>query len=167
MRYPSRFLIPVVITLGCGGESPPIVTGRPPTALNGGFVRTSELVAGPTQGPSAVRNPYEGQANALLDGKHYYGWFNCTGCHGGAGGGGIGPPLADADWIYGGEPAQIFQTIVQGRPNGMPSFGAQIPADQVWKIVAYVTSLSGESGGGESGSVEGRPQDRRTSGAEQ
>lgn len=177
-----RALIAAGLALACGGESPPIVTGRPPSAVGGNFVRTSELVAGTSRVQPAVRNPYEGQANALVDGKQYYGWFNCTGCHGGAGGGGIGPPLADNDWIYGGEPGNIFQTIVQGRPNGMPSYGGQIPDDQVWKIVAYVTSLSGEAGAGEasadetaddgrskgeSGSLEGRPQDRRTTGAEQ
>jgi cytochrome c oxidase cbb3-type subunit III len=136
------------LALACGRESPPIVTGRPPSAVPGGLVRTSELVAGPAQPRGALPNPYEGQANALADGERYYGWFNCNGCHGGAGGGGIGPPLADSDWIYGGDPGQIFQTIVQGRPNGMPSFGGQIPDDQVWKIVAYVSSLSGEAGAG-------------------
>jgi cytochrome c oxidase cbb3-type subunit 3 len=111
-------------------------------------VRTSELVAGPKDSDATVRNPYQGQANARADGKQYYVWFNCAGCHGGAGGGGIGPPLADNDWIYGGEPGNIFQTIVQGRPNGMPSFGGQIPDDQIWKIVAYVSSLPEKAGGG-------------------
>ncbi len=134
------------LALACGSESPPIATGGPPSAIDGGFVRTSELVAGPKRPDFEVRNPYQGQANALAEGKRYYGWFNCAGCHGGAGGGGIGPPLADNDWIYGGQPGNIFQAIVQGRPNGMPSFGGQIPDDQVWKIVAYVSSLSGEAG---------------------
>lgn len=148
---PRRGLLPLACVaagwaLACGKESPPIATGSPPAAIEGGIVRTSELVAGPKRAAFKVRNPYEGQANALADGKRYYGWFNCTGCHGGAGGGGIGPPLADNDWIYGGDPGNIFQTIVQGRPNGMPSFGGQIPDDQIWKIVAYVSSLAAESG---------------------
>ena len=29
----------------------------------------------------------------------------------------------DAEWIYGSHPEQIYSDIVQGRPNGMPSFG--------------------------------------------
>ncbi|MDB4891334.1 MAG: cytochrome c class, partial [Gemmatimonadetes bacterium] len=37
----------------------------------------------------------------------------------------------------------IYATIVQGRPNGMPSFAGRIPAPQVWMLVAYVRSLSG------------------------
>ena len=31
----------------------------------------------------------------------------------------MGPPLMDAKWIYGGEPVQIFDSIVNGRPNGI------------------------------------------------
>jgi cytochrome c oxidase cbb3-type subunit 3 len=49
----------------------------------------------------------------------------------------------DDQWIYGHEPAQIFSTIVEGRPNGMPTFGGKVSADQVWQLAAYVRSLSG------------------------
>ena len=45
--------------------------------------------------------------------------------------------------VPGGEPAQIYSTIVEGRPNGMPSFGGRIPDYEVWRLVAYVRSLSG------------------------
>jgi len=38
---------------------------------------------------------------------------------------------------------QIYATIVQGRPNGMPAFAGKLPATQVWQLVAYVRSLSG------------------------
>ena len=55
----------------------------------------------------------------------------------------MGPPLMDEKWIYGSNPEQIFATVVQGRPNGMPSFGGKIPDYQVWEIAAYVRSLSG------------------------
>ena len=71
--------------------------------------------------------------------------FNCAGCHGGAGGGGIGPPLADAQWIYGDSPANIYASIVQGRPNGMPAFGPSLQGEAVWKLAAYVRSLSEEA----------------------
>ena len=56
-----------------------------------------------------------------------------------------GPALMDDEWLYGSEPAQhLRRRIVQGRPNGMPSFGGHIPEDQVWQIVAYVRSMSGQ-----------------------
>jgi cytochrome c oxidase cbb3-type subunit 3 len=50
----------------------------------------------------------------------------------------------DAQWIYGDQPENIFSTIVEGRPNGMPSFRGRIPTQQVWQLVAYVRSLSGQ-----------------------
>jgi cytochrome c oxidase cbb3-type subunit 3 len=50
----------------------------------------------------------------------------------------------DAEWIYGSRPEQIYSDIVQGRPNGMPSFGGKIPDYQVWELVGYVRSLSGQ-----------------------
>ena len=49
----------------------------------------------------------------------------------------------DDKWIYGFDPANVYASIVQGRPNGMPAFGARIPEAQVWQIVAYVRSMSG------------------------
>ena len=142
----TRWIAAVAAILACNNDSQPVVTGGPPDPLGTGVVRISELVAGPPSPGIEMRNPFEGDKNALADGRRYYNWFNCTGCHGGAGGGGIGPPLADHDWIYGGEPANVFLSIVQGRPYGMPSFAGQIPEVQVWKIVTYVSSLSGEAG---------------------
>jgi cytochrome c oxidase cbb3-type subunit III len=76
------------------------------------------------------------------EGKRLYKWFNCNGCHAN-GGGDVGPALMDDKWIYGADAANIFQTIMEGRPNGMPSFRDKIPAQQAWQIVAYVRSMSG------------------------
>jgi len=56
----------------------------------------------------------------------------------------MGPPLMDQDWIYGSAPANIVATILEGRPNGMPSFRGKIPDNQVWEIAAYVRSMSGQ-----------------------
>jgi cytochrome c oxidase cbb3-type subunit III len=72
-----------------------------------------------------------------------YNQFNCSGCHF-QGGGGIGPALMDDRWIYGNAPNNIFATIVEGRPNGMPSYRGRIPEQQVWHLVTYVQSLSGQ-----------------------
>jgi cytochrome c oxidase cbb3-type subunit 3 len=87
-------------------------------------------------------SPYEENAYAVAQGKRLFVWFNCVGCHG-HGGGGMGPALMDDNWIYGHEPQNIFQTIVQGRPNGMPSFRDRISEQQIWQLVAYVRSMSG------------------------
>ena len=84
----------------------------------------------------------EHNAYAVAQGKLYYRWFNCIGCHA-QGGGAIGPALMDENWIYGKDPDAIFATIMDGRPNGMPSFRGRIPEEQAWQIVAYVRSMSG------------------------
>jgi cytochrome c oxidase cbb3-type subunit 3 len=93
-------------------------------------------------GAPAPPNYYEESAYAVSQGKTLYNQYNCVGCHAN-GGGGIGPPLMDNNWIYGSEPGNIFTTIVQGRPNGMPSFRNRIPEYQVWELAAYVRSMSG------------------------
>jgi cytochrome c oxidase cbb3-type subunit 3 len=114
----------------------------PPAASAIPAVRQSELQPGPTTRDLTVRNEYGDNAWAVSEGKRLSNQFNCSGCHF-QGGGGIGPPLMDSQWIYGSQPENIFATIVEGRPNGMPSFRGKLGNDQVWKLVAYVRSMSG------------------------
>jgi cytochrome c oxidase cbb3-type subunit 3 len=104
--------------------------------------RQVNLVPGPYTADVHVKNPYQWNAFAISEGKRLFSWYNCVGCHA-HGGGGMGPPLMDERWIYGSDPENIYATILEGRPNGMPSFSGKIPDDQVWQIVAYVQSLSG------------------------
>ncbi|HWR15936.1 MAG TPA: c-type cytochrome [Terriglobales bacterium] len=107
------------------GGGPPLKPGESESEANGGA------------------GPYEYNAYAVAEGQKLYMAFNCVGCHF-HGGGGIGSPLMDANWIYGSQPQNIHDTIVEGRPNGMPSFRGRIPDYQVWQIVAYVRSMSGQ-----------------------
>lgn len=92
-----------------------------------------------------IHNPYEGDAKAVQEGRRLYAWMNCKGCHG-EGGGGIGPTLWDDQWRYGGRGIDIAESILYGRPDGMPSFAGHLPVDQVWRIVAYVQSLEPRGG---------------------
>jgi cytochrome c oxidase cbb3-type subunit 3 len=80
----------------------------------------------------------------MSEGKRLYAQYNCAGCHA-QGGGAIGPALMDDEWRYGFDPADIYSSIVGGRPNGMPSFRGKIPDAQVWQLVAYVQSMSGQT----------------------
>lgn len=84
----------------------------------------------------------ESNAYELAQGRQWYRWYNCVGCHA-QGGGAIGPALMDDNWIYGKDPDAIFKTIMDGRPNGMPAFRGRIPEAQAWQLVAYVRSMSG------------------------
>ena len=113
-----------------------------PGATPTGTARLSVLQPGePRPMARHVASGYDENSYALQEGQRLFGWYNCAGCHAN-GGGGMGPPLIDDKWIYGSAPENIYATIVQGRPNGMPSFGGRIPTQQVWQIVSYVRSLS-------------------------
>lgn len=114
-----------------------------PLAATEGLADLQPGAGGAGMRPTGSAGGYdESSAYALAQGKQWYRWYNCVGCHA-QGGGAIGPALMDANWIYGSKPEEIFATIMQGRPNGMPSFRGRIPEAQAWQIVAYVRSLSG------------------------
>jgi cytochrome c oxidase cbb3-type subunit 3 len=110
-------------------------------------VATTDLHAGGTTQPVSLsikpdRSDYQENAYAISQGQQLYARFNCVGCHAN-GGGDKGPALMDDKWLYGSDPEQIFATVIQGRPKGMPSFRGKLQNYQVWQIVAYVRSLSG------------------------
>ena len=107
-------------------------------------VRVGALEPGMPQQQAEVRSPYQDNAWGMGEGKRLYAAYNCAPCHGVNGGGAIGPPLIDDKWIYGAKADQIYATISQGRPDGMPSFGGHITTQQIWQLVAYVQSMSGQ-----------------------
>jgi cytochrome c oxidase cbb3-type subunit III len=128
-----------LIAVGCERESRPVekltgATAQPPTL--------SDLFAGGTPPSGRETSPFQHNAWGMSEGKRLFTYFNCVGCHAN-GGGGMGPPLMDDEWIYGSGPTAIFSSIVEGRPNGMPSWRNKIADAQVWQIVAYVQSMSG------------------------
>lgn len=68
----------------------------------------------------------------------------CAQCHGSdARGGRSFPNLTDADWLHGGAPEAIQQTITHGRHGIMPPWKASIDAATASDIAHYVRSLSG------------------------
>ena len=98
-------------------------------------------VPGPGEPVPQLANPYEGDPQAQHAGRQLFVRFNCAGCHGGRAGGGMGPSLRDADWIYGRKPGDIFDSIAQGRAKGMPAWGTRLPQQQIWQLVTYIQSL--------------------------
>jgi cytochrome c oxidase cbb3-type subunit III len=128
-----------LLAAGCERERRDFTSG----SSISGAVRLTDLQPGEATPPPSTPSPYRDNAYALGEGKRLYSQFNCVGCHH-HGGGGIGPALMDHRWIYGSRPEQIYSTIVQGRPNGMPSFAGRLTDQQVWQLVAYVESLSGD-----------------------
>lgn len=72
---------------------------------------------------------------------------NCAQCHGSDGRGSKGfPNLTDTDWLWGGTPDKIQESIVLGRNGNMPALAAAVGnADDIRNVSEYVLSLSGKS----------------------
>ena len=148
-RAPSIGLALALAALACacrpatGGSA----TARPPIALPGDETLSRVPLGAPPASPlqlsTNIPNPYEGDAVAVAQGKTLFGAMNCVYCHGAGGSGLMGPPLDSTGWRYGGTPAQIYNSIHDGRPQGMPAWGRSLPPDQIWKLVAYIESLGG------------------------
>jgi cytochrome c oxidase cbb3-type subunit III len=103
----------------------------------------SGLVPGNVHPKIDIQNP-ENDAQAVERGMKYFAAFNCVGCHAPNGGGGMGPALSNKDFVYGGSPGNIYMTLVQGRPRGMPAWGTILPDNILWDLVAYVRTISQE-----------------------
>lgn len=153
-------VVSVYVPIACGGDSSAAQTPTskktmpaPPAArtryVDGGdsmrFVAHDEnLPAGfPASGrPLTLTNPYEGDKNALGFGAQLYVAYNCIDCHGADGSGAMGPSFADGRWHFGGTPGEVFESIYEGRPDGMPQWGGRITNDQIWMLTTYVRSLA-------------------------
>lgn len=110
----------------------------------------------------SLENPFSGDAAAAEEGHKLYMSAGCNGCHGGTGGGGMGPPLTNPVWIYGDDDETLFRLIALGTDDfqaqgysrtGTEAVVGPMPAqkdivksaDDMWKIVTWIKSLS--SGG--------------------
>jgi cytochrome c oxidase cbb3-type subunit III len=92
---------------------------------------------------ATIHSPYASDVAAIKQGNDLFVSMNCAGCHGYDLKGGMGPDLTDTYWRYGGSPADIYKSIFEGRPQGMPAWGRSIPAVMIWKVVAYIESKGG------------------------
>lgn len=90
-----------------------------------------------------VSNPYSGDMAAIKAGEDLFVSMNCAACHGYDLKGGMGPDLTDTYWRYGGAPADIYKSIFEGRPQGMPAWGRSIQPALIWKLAAYIESKGG------------------------
>ncbi|GAB2459118.1 MAG: cytochrome-c oxidase, cbb3-type subunit III [Comamonas sp.] len=83
-------------------------------------------------------------AQAMAIGERLF-MNNCAQCHGSDARGSKGfPNLSDGDWLYGGSPDKIHETITKGRTGAMPPMAAAVgSSEDVRNLAQYVLSLSG------------------------
>jgi cytochrome c oxidase cbb3-type subunit III len=146
-----RFIyVSLVVTLAaCGGDSEAAQAPQSQPATTPGD--SARFVAHPEHiqagfplrvAPLELRDPRNGDATSVELGRKLFVSYNCIDCHGAEGSGAMGPSLADGRWHFGGTPSAVYESIHQGRPDGMPSWGGRISEEQIWALVAYVRSLS-------------------------
>lgn len=88
--------------------------------------------------PALAKNP-----KAIALGRSLF-LNNCTNCHGSDARGAVGfPNLTDNDWLHGGEPQNIVDSITHGREGIMPALDDALGPQGVDEVVAYVLTLSG------------------------
>jgi mono/diheme cytochrome c family protein len=143
----------LVVSSACGSRPSPdnqVDTAKPSSSTVSDSAPTNLLVAGdslrliehPEILPAGFPLPYQGDKRAIATGAQLFVGYNCLDCHGADGSGAMGPSFQDGRWHFGGSPGAVFESIYQGRPDGMPAWGGRISNEQIWMLTAYVRSLS-------------------------
>jgi cytochrome c oxidase cbb3-type subunit 3 len=139
VRRTARALGALLLAPALGG-APQAARAQESAPIGGSGFSPVGPLPGPAEAP-VRENPLGDDPMVRADGRRYFVAMNCSGCHGDHGGGGMGPSLRDDVWIYGGNDGQVFDSIAQGRANGMPAWGFMLPPDVIWRITGYIQSL--------------------------
>lgn len=78
---------------------------------------------------------------------------NCVTCHNPKGEGNIGPNLTDKNWIYGYDIKDVFKTVKNGTPNGMPEHNSKFNPVQIQQVASFVLSLPEAKGKAPQGEI--------------
>jgi len=174
-------LKPIVVGLllmGMGGavaiaadQAPPPAKGDAPAAQAPASGATqaagggSPLDTARNAEKGSLKSPYGDPKSVAPEGQKIFMAAGCNGCHGGTGGGGMGPPLTNQVWIYGSDDDTLFRLIALGSDElqkqgysrkgsenvvgPMPAMGGVIKSnDDLWKIIAWIRSINPSSAGG-------------------
>ena len=112
----------------------------------------------------SLKNPNADPAAVADAGQKVYMSAGCNGCHGGTGGGGMGPPLSNEIWVYGSDDDTLFRLIALGsdglKAQGysrkgseavvgpMPPQGTIVKSNgDMWKIISWIRKINPSSGG--------------------
>lgn len=108
----------------------------------------------------SLKNPYSTDDAAVVEeGHEIYMAAGCNGCHGGTGGGGMGPPLTNPVWIYGNDDDTLFRLTALGTDalleqgytrtgsenvvGPMPAQGTIVKStDDMWKMITWIHSIN-------------------------
>jgi mono/diheme cytochrome c family protein len=157
-----------------GGEQKPAGGDTAATESGGGGAAASgnpEEVAKSAE-KGSLKSPISDPKSAAGEGQKVFMAAGCNGCHGGTGGGGMGPPLTNEIWIYGSDDDTLFRLIALGsdglKAEGygrkgsesvvgpMPAHGKIVKSSEdLWKIIAWIRSINPSSAGGDTTAAGG------------
>lgn len=81
---------------------------------------------------------------ALRSGQRIFASY-CSVCHGSDGRGAKGfPNLTDSEWMWGGQPEQIVETITNGRIGAMPAWKGQLTDAQIDGLARMIVKAEGD-----------------------
>ncbi len=129
------------------------------------------LVTAQAAEKGSLKNPHSDYESVAAEGRKIYMAAGCNGCHGGTGGGGMGPPLTNPIWVYGADDDTLFRVIALGSDGlqeqgfsrkgseavvgPMPAQGTIVKSnDDMWKIIAWIRSINPASADDSSASIE-------------
>jgi mono/diheme cytochrome c family protein len=148
----------VLFASSSGAQSPPMAA-TPKTAAAAPATAIKPVQRADSTPQGKLKNPYSDSDKAIVDsGAKLFSGASCGGCHGGTGGGGICPPLANGVWIYGGDDDTLFRLVTYGTETlqskgysrkafenvvaPMPAMGGVVGTDDdLWRIITFVRSL--------------------------
>jgi mono/diheme cytochrome c family protein len=153
----SAWIIPLMAAFACstGAQAPP-TAATPKTGAAKPSTAIKPIQRADTTPQGKLKDPYSASDKAIVDsGAKLYAGAGCNGCHGGTGGGGICPPLADGVWIYGGDDDTLFRLVTYGSQTlqskgysrkaqenvvaPMPAMGEVVGTDDdLWRIITFI-----------------------------
>lgn len=131
----------------CGKQEAPLRPAVPDPAPVPSAATAQALASGNGKAKMPVPPVTPASPDAVAEGHMLFVKMNCAGCHTYTGKGFMGPDLTDTYWRYGGAPDDIFRSIYEGRPQGMPAWGKKLNSDEIWSLVHYIRSLPTHPGG--------------------
>jgi len=103
-------------------------------------VRKADEITEKLRASMPQTNPYRKDATAIAEGQQVFSTI-CAACHKPDGTGLVGPSLVDPYWKYGHEDSDLYESVANGRPGGMPAWSAQLGSEKIWKALAYLETL--------------------------
>jgi hypothetical protein len=151
---------------GAPGAAPPEAQGAAPSAQAAGTPPASggSPVDTAEKAPKgSLKSPFPDPSKVADEGHQKFMAAGCNGCHGGTGGGGMGPPLTNSIWVYGNDDDTLFRLIALGTDalqkqgytrkgsesvvGPMPQMGGVVKSDDdLWKIIAWIKTNNTAAG---------------------